>query len=929
VSRLSWGEIRQRARNFAKEFGNAAYEKGETQTFYNEFFEIFGVSRKRLASFERRVKLADGSHGFIDVFWPGKLLVEQKSAGRSLTKAQKQALGYFEGLKDSELPEYVLASDFQNFTLLNLLTQEEISFKLGELPDYVRHFGFIIGQRPTSFENQDPVSIKASVLMGRLHDALYANGYQGHDLERFLVRLLFCLFADDTGIFGQIDIFHDLILNKTKEDGSDVGRVLSHLFQVLDTEPHLVPETLDNDLKEFPHINGELFRETLRIPSFNREMRQLLLDACAFNWRDVSPAIFGAQFQHVSGDAAARRAHGEHYTTENHIMRVIRPLFLDELQDELTRILERKGPTRDSQLRQYCEKLAKLRFFDPACGCGNFLVVAYREIRRLETQALVARLGHQPTLDIATITHVDVHQFFGIEINEFPARIAEVAMWMMDHIMNVELGVAMGQNFARIPLRTSPSIHHADALVLDWRKVVAPSDDLFVFGNPPFLGAKYQTQHQREQVRDIAKLGKSGGTLDFVCAWYVKAAEFIQATKARISFVSTNSICQGEQVAQLWPILFEKFDLEIAFAHRTFEWSSDAKGKAHVHCVIIGLTRAVHQPKVKRLFHYETIRGEATEQSCDKISPYLLDASHMANSHVVVRETTQPLFALSALESGTQPIDDGLYLFDEHERNAFINKEPDSKDLFRPYVGTTEMLGGKPRFLLFVKEVDPKRLANLPFVRAQIEKVRASRLKSGRKGTRELAMFPTEFQVSTTPAQPFLAIPEVSSEKRDYIPIAFLKPPTIPSNLLRVLCPATLFEFGILTSAMHMAWMRAVGGRLESRYRYSVGIVYNPFPWPDASPSQRQKIESLAQAVLDARDQFPTSTLAQLYDPVLMPPPLRKAHRALDTAVDRLYRGAEFTSDADRFEFLLDRYDQLSSGLVASEPKRRGRKPRV
>jgi len=495
------------------------------------------------------------------------LIVEQKSAGRNLANAREQAFGYFPGLKEYELPRYLLACDFQNFELYDLVDNEQVSFKLVDLPKHIDKFAFILGVQKRTFKDQDPVNIKASVLMGRLHDELYQSGYRGHDLERFLVRLLFCLFADDTGIFEPRDMFDELIRTRTKDDGSDVGPILSLLFQTLDTDEKDRETALDEDIAKFPHVNGDLFKENLRLPSFNSKMRSLLLDACEFSWDAISPAIFGALFQHVSGDAAARRAHGEHYTTENHIMRLIGPLFLDELAAELSSIKAKKHTkTREQELKAYLQKLKSLTFFDPACGCGNFLVIAYREIRNLETDAILElHRDKSLVLDIEQVVGVDVNQFYGIEINEFPARIAEVAMWMMDHIMNSRLSLALGQGFARIPLKKSPAIVHGDALELDWKDILLPSQCSYVFGNPPFLGAKIQSVQQREQVRRIAGLGKSGGTLDFVCAWYFKAAEYIQGTRAQIAFVSTNSITQGEQVAQLWPSLFYKFHLEITF----------------------------------------------------------------------------------------------------------------------------------------------------------------------------------------------------------------------------------------------------------------------------------------------------------------------------------------------------------------------------
>ena len=591
LMRLSWNEMRVRAAVFAGEWKDASYEKGETQSFYNDFFEVFGVRRRTVARYEEHVEKLDNRHGFIDLFWPGKLLVEQKSAGRDLRKAYGQAGAYFDALPEDQRPRYILVSDFQTFELHDLDEREEVSFPLSDLPKHVESFGFIRGVQRRAFRDQDPANIRAAELVGRLHDALDATGYRGHDLERFLVRIVFCLFADDTGIFEPRDIFLDFIETRTGKDGADLGPWLSQLFQVLDTPENDRSATLDEDLARFPFVNGSLFDGPLRIPSFDSAMREILLNACRFDWSNISPAIFGALFQSVM-DPAERRAQGAHYTTEKNILKVIEPLFLDDLREEFERLKARRDTRRRAELLRFQERLGRLRFLDPACGCGNFLIVAYRELRALEIEVLKTILsGEQLDALADTLSVVDVDQFHGIEIGEFPARIAETALWMMDHIMNNRLSLEFGRTYTRIPLEKSPHILHADALETDWSELLAAEECSFVLGNPPFVGAKFQTAEQRAQVRRIAALGKTGGTLDYVAAWFIKAAEYIRSSEARIGFVATNSITQGEQVAQLWPILFDRCALEIAFAHRTFAWGSDARGKAHVHVVILGLDR--------------------------------------------------------------------------------------------------------------------------------------------------------------------------------------------------------------------------------------------------------------------------------------------------------------------------------------------------
>ena len=498
IMRLSYNEIRVRAARFADEWKDAHYERGESQTFYNEFFDVFGVSRRRVATFEEPVKKLGAEYGFIDLFWKGVLLVEQKSAGGNLIKAKTQALDYFPGLKENELPRHVLVSDFQNFQLYDLDEGTEAEFKLAQLHKHVEKFGFILGVEKRTFRDQDPVNIQASELMGKLHDALKASGYAGHELEQFLVRLLFCLFADDTGIFEPRGIFHDLITQRTSEDGSNTGQWLGNLFEVLNQPDNRRQKNLDEDLQHFPYINGDLFDERLPIPAFDANMRKLLIEACEFSWDAISPAIFGALFQSVM-QPAERRAQGAHYTTERNILKVIRPLFLDDLRAEFERLKARKSG-RKGAMESFHKKLASLRFFDPACGCGNFLVITYRELRDLEIDVLhELNPKGQRVIDIALLSKLNVNQFYGIEIDEFPARIAEVALWMMDHIMNNKLSIAFGENYARIPLKVSPYIHQADAIETDWEKIIPAAECSYIFGNPPSEASSFAMKRAKNK----------------------------------------------------------------------------------------------------------------------------------------------------------------------------------------------------------------------------------------------------------------------------------------------------------------------------------------------------------------------------------------------------------------------------------------------
>ena len=929
--RLSWNEIRTRAAAFARKWKDATYEKGETQSFYNHFFRVFGVKRRTVARYEAHVTKLNNRSGFIDLFWPGVLLVEQKSAGRDLNAAYEQAGEYCDALPERDRPRYILVSDFRSFQLYDLDEGDTVFFTLADLPGHVEKFGFILGVQRRTFRDQDPVNIAAAELVGLLHDQLAEAGHGGHDLERFLVRIVFCLFADDTGIFEPRDIFVELMETRTSEDGADLGQWLAQLFQVLDTPDRQRPTTLDEDLARFPYINGDLFKGPLPMVSCTAAMRSALLDACRFDWSQVSPAIFGALFQSVM-DPAQRRAQGAHYTTEKNILKVIEPLFMDDLRSEFTRLQARKDSRRQTALRHFQTRLGGLTFFDPACGCGNFLIIAYRELRLLEIEVLKAlyprdRDGNRQRQGwAADLSQLNVDQFYGIELGEFPARIAETALWMMDHIMNNRLNLEFGQTFVRIPLETSPNIVHGDALELDWEGVLAPEQCSYLFGNPPFVGAKYQTIEQRAQVRRIAGLGRSGGTLDYVTAWLIKGGEYMKTGKGRIAFVATNSITQGEQVAQLWPILFDTCALDIAFAHRTFVWGSEARGTAHVHVVILGLDRQDAARPRKRLFSYSDIKGEPEESSHAVLSPYLFDAGGLTNPCLVVRKEAKPINGLRALRYGSQPIDGGHLILNVESREELLKAEPDAAKFLHSFVGSREYLQGEKRWILFLQNAAPELLRQLPCVRHRIAEVRRYRLVSKRSVTRDLASFPTEFAFTTVPSAPFLVIPEVSSERRDYVPIGWLEPPVIPSNLVRILQNATLADFALLTSTMHMAWLRHIGGRLKSDYRYSIGLVYNTFPLPPKEENL-SKLEPLAQAVLDARAAHPGSTLADLYDPLTMPPNLRKAHQALDRSVDRLYRRSGFASERERVEHLLMLYEGLRRPLAfAAQGKKKGRR---
>ena len=896
---ISMNEIRARALAFANEYKYDTNEDAEAKTFWNDFFNIFGVNRRRVATFEERVKKIDGKDGYIDLLWKGVILVEHKSKGKDLDKAYKQATDYFPGLKDSELPKYILVSDFVRFRLYDLDDNTQHEFWLIDLPKNIHLFGFMSGHQKQLYPPQDPVNIKAAEMMGKLHDRLKAVGYSDHALEVYLVRLLFCLFADDTGIFEK-NSFREYVERRTNEDGSDLAIHLEALFEVLNTPEDERLTNLDENLVSFRYVNGSLFEERLRIASFDSPMRHQLLDCASLDWSRISPAIFGSLFQSVM-DPVERRGIGAHYTEETNILKVINSLFLDELKEEFWKA---KGNPRKLDILH--EKMSKLRFLDPACGCGNFLVIAYRELRLLEIEILKLRYEGQQiqqVLDVAHLARINVDQFYGIELKEFPAQIAQVAMWLMDHQMNMVLSSTFGQYYARLPLKARPNIYCANALQKDWKEIVDPHKLSYILGNPPFAGSKFQTAEQKKEMSEVFQNSNGSGILDYVTAWYVKAAGYIQGTEIKVGFVSTNSITQGEQVGPLWDTLLNKYKVQIHFAHRTFKWSSQARGKAAVHCVIIGF--ALSEPQHPSIFDYDAPEAEAHRVEVRHINPYLVDAPD-----ILLPNRSRPLCDVPKIGVGNKPIDGGNYLFTKEEMKSFIVKEPAAAKWMRPWIGSDEFINGYQRYCLWLGDCPPDELRKMPSVLERVEAVRQLRLLSKSEQTRDLAKTPTRFHVENMPKTNFVVIPEVSSEKRAYIPMGFLSPNHLCSNLVKIVPNASLFIFGVLTSTMHMAWVRHVCGRLKSDYRYSVGIVYNNFPWPDPSDKQRNNIEKAVQMVLNVRAKFPESSLADLYDPLTMPKELVRAHNELDGEVERAY-GKRFKSDLERVAYLFEKYQVL------------------
>jgi hypothetical protein len=920
---LSWNEIKDRALNFSKEWADTSNEEADAKPFLVEFFNVFGISSKRVSTFEHRVKKLDDKDGYIDLLWKGTILIEMKSRGKNLDKAYQQAIDYTHGLKQHELPKYILVSDFENFRLYDLEDNSDLGienakvtdFKLNDLVNNVQHFGYILGYQKKVYKEQDPANIKAAELMGKLHDRLEEIGYTGHPLEVYLVRILFCLFAEDTTIFNKQQ-FQEFLEQRTAEDGSDLASKLQELFQVLNTAKENRFKNLDEQLADFPYVNGKLFEENLPTASFDTKMRQALLDCCYIDWSKISPAIFGSMFQSVM-NPKERRNLGAHYTSETNILKLIKPLFLDDLWKEFESIKDNKN-----KLPEFHKKLSTLKFLDPACGCGNFLVITYRELRLLELEILRAsnKTG-QRVFDVREIIHLDVDMMCGIEYEEFPARIAEVAMWLIDHQMNMQISNEFGQYFVRLPLKKAAKIVHGDALETDWENIVSKNDLSFIIGNPPFIGSKIMKQNQRDQIVKQFDNADGSGVLDYVTGWYIKAAKYIQDTKIKVAFVSTNSIVQGEQTSILWGQMLNKYKIKIHFAHRTFKWSNEAKGNAAVYCVIVGF--ANYDTTNKSIFEYEDIKGEAHEIKAKNINPYLVDAKD-----IFVGKRRKPICNIPEISFGSMPNDGGNFLFTDEEKNAFIEQEPKAEKFFRPLISAHEFLNGHKRWCLWLKNANPTDLKETKLVTERVENVRKLREESTRQATQKLAAFPTLFGEDRQPKSDYVLIPRHSSENRKYIPLGFFDENSIASDSCLFIEGAKLYHFGILTSAMHMAWVKSVCGRLESRFRYSKDIVYNNYPWPE-NPTEKQikAIETASQKVLDARLQFPNSSLADLYDPLTMPPTLVKAHNELDKAVDLAYRSQPFAMEANRMVFLFELYEKYTADLFTKEkPKKPNKK---
>ena len=904
---MTTAQQQQAARNFAAYWKDKGYEKGESQPFWLSLLrDVYGVEHpEQFIQFEEQVHLDHTS--FIDGTIPAThVLIEQKGLGKNLNKPIKQSDGalltpfeqakrYILELPVSQHPRWVVTCNFSTFYVYDMERPrgEPEIIELANLEKEYYRLQFLVDAGNEHLKREMEVSIAAGEIVGLLYDAFYkqyANPESEHSLKslnKLCVRLVFCLYAEDAGIFGHHGMFHDYLKGF---DTRGLRKGLVDLFRVLDTklqdrDPYLKDD--NPELAAFPYVNGGLFSdENIEIPPFTDEIRNLLLEKASenFNWSEISPTIFGAVFESTL-NPETRRSGGMHYTSIENIHKVIDPLFLDELKGELDEIcaisVER---TKNTKLRAFQRKLASLTFLDPACGSGNFLTETYLSLRRLENKILVELSHGQVTMYSASESpiQVSISQFYGIEINDFAVTVAKTALWIAESQMMKETEKILLVPLEFLPLKTNAFIVEGNALRVDWESVVPKSKLNYIMGNPPFVGYSLQSKEQKSDILSIyvdekGKPYKTAGKIDYVAGWYYKAAKLMQNTPIRTAFVSTNSITQGEQVAGVWKPLFEQFGIHIDFAYQTFRWDSEASAKAHVHCVIVGFSVAVNTNS-KKLFI-----GDKLHLS-NNINAYLMDAPN-----VFIESRNTPLNGVLSMSSGGKPVEGGYYIFTDDEKNAFLKKEPSAQTYFRKFVGSDDFINGYTRWCLWLHDVSPSDIRKLPECMKRVNSVHDYRLESKKAATRAAAATPMSFMEIKRPVGKFLIVPEVSSQRRKYVPLGFSDKEMICSNKVRFVSNATMYHFGILTSNVHMAWMRAVCGRLKSDYSYSINVVYNNFPWPTPTEQQKAKIEQTAQAILDARALYPDSSLADLYDDLTMPPELRKAHQANDRAVMDAY----------------------------------------
>ncbi|MEV7528569.1 DNA methyltransferase [Agrococcus sediminis] len=910
--------MRQAARNFAEKWAGQSGEKQLAQSFWQDFFrEVIGVPDLMVAGidFEHPVRTERGSIGFIDVLWGGVVLIEHKSAGKDLAAAMQQARGYLRVLPRDLSTPFIIVSDFARFRILDVVLGTEVEFALADLPDNLdRTIAVFADYNARATRYEVAVDRDAGEKMARLYKAFEAEGYTGHEVSVFLVRLLFLLFGDDTGMWRKPKAFEELV-DGQPADGSTLGPVISGLFAHLnDPNP---PANIPDGYKPFPYVNGGLFAESIRTFYFTKPMRDALLDASSYNWASISPAIFGAMFQTVK-TKAERREFGEHYTSEANILKVIGPLFLDEFTSRMVKAWDSKN-----DLRKLRAEIGRKTFLDPACGSGNFLLVAYRRLRDLELKIItrlaelegnVGAVGLEGTGDLAVV--LSLGQFHGFEIDEWSSQIATVAMFLADRQANIAMEQIVGSSPDRFPLKETAHIHNVNALRVDWAQLVPMSDDTFIFGNPPFYGSTNLTSDQKSDQAVVWHGVRGFGDLDFVASWFLLAGKHLHKTSGRSALVSTNSITQGQQPPVLWGELY-KFGVDIDFAHRTFAWSNAGGDEAAVHCVIIGFS-ANPKPRRRALWSYAHPKGAPVRVEVPRLNAYLLDADNL-----LIRARSSPLQpSTPLLDYGSKPTDAGLLSNIKPEEAARIRRaDPVAAKYLRRVVGAHELINGDERYGLWLVGASPTDLYTSSELKDRVGKVRDFRLASPKPKTRADASRPAEWQEIRQPQGPYIAVPLVSSERRPYIPMGVLSDGEIANNLISAVPSASMFAFGVLSSRAFVIWAHAVSGRMKSDPRISNTITYNNFPFPDEGEGW-ERIASAAKGVLDARALFPTATLAALYDDLSMPSALRKAHADLDKAVLNAYGLRANTSEVGVLEMLFDRYKTLTEGLLAKSSKK-------
>jgi len=909
------------AKKFAEYWHNRGNEKSDTQSFWFMLLrEIFGVQEpEKIFEFEKRVK--DETTNFIDCYIDStKVMIEQKTLGKDLRKGIKQSDGsvlspfqqakrYITNLPVSKHPRWLITCNFSEFLIYDMekpnCEPEQIFLK--DLPKEYYRLQFLVDTGNDNIKKEMEISLKAGELVGKLYD-LILKQYKNPDspdtlksLNKLCVRLVFCLYAESAGIFGKHQMFHDYL---KKFPVSEIRSKLIELFKILDTKPENRDAYLDEDLLAFPYVNGGLFAdENIEIPRFTEEIVHLLLHNASedFDWSDISPTIFGAVFESTL-NPETRRSGGMHYTSIENIHKVIDPLFLDDLKAEFKNILEIKvNKTRFARLEEFRNKLASLTFLDPACGSGNFLTETYISLRQLENEILKAIHGGQMLLNMDDLIKVHIHQFYGIEINDFAVTVAKTALWIAESQMMKETEEIIDTNLDFLPLKSYANIVEGNSLRIDWESVVPKEKLSYIMGNPPFIGASMMNKEQKKEAVEIFGKIKLSNSIDYVGAWYFKACDLIKDTNIRVALVSTNSITQGEQVAPLWGTLFERYNIHIDFAYHTFRWDSEANQKAHVHCVIIGFG-TMNNNSLKKLYNTENF------QLVKNINAYLIDAPD-----VFITSRSKPICDVPKMTKGNQPTDGGNFILSEQEREELIKNDKNIECCIRRYIGAKDFLNNNEvRYCLWLKNISPSVYRHNKEIQRRLTAIKEMREKSTAEPTRKFAEKPYLFFSSPQTDENYMIIPRHSSEKRRYIPIGFMTPDKIASDACAIICGANLYMFGVLMSNVHNAWMRTVAGRLKSDYRYSGSMVYNNFPWCNPTEEQKKKIEQTAQMILDARAKYPDCSLADLYDELTMPPELRKAHQANDFAVMSAYGFDRKITESECVAELMKMYQKLT-----------------